>query len=101
MLELETAYAVVEYGMRRYNRRESHCSLILNSRYSNILENNNLLAALARSGKIYTEKDKNRFQVSGRKALRLFSGDVQEQRPSDFDAEDLRMSKKSRTFAGR
>ena len=58
MLELETAYAVVEYGMRRYNRRESHCSLISNSCYSNIPENNNLLAALARSGKIYTEKDK-------------------------------------------
>ena len=69
--------------------------------YCNTFGKDSLLATLARLGKIYTEKDKNRFQVSGRKALRLFSGDVQEQRPSDFDAEDLRMSKKSRTFAGR
>ena len=47
--------------------------------YSN-LPDKNLLATLARSGRIYTEK----FQVSGFKweSLTAFPGDVREQRPS-------------------
>ena len=66
--------------------------------YCNTFGKDSLLATLARLGKIYTEKDKNRFQV-GKPCGFFLGGDVQEQRPSDFDAEDLRMSKKSRTFA--